>query len=457
MWEQKLRVIHDTSGLWGAGDVTDRPCPTVVVGVNSVARHHYQVEFRRTDTMPEPGNVSVDPRKPPYRIPSMEQIRALPWNGYRVASTFSGCGGSSLGYKMAGFRVVYAAEFVPAAQDTYRANFPDTFLDPRDIRQIKPGDLLGAAGLEVGELDVLDGSPPCASFSTSGKREAGWGDVKAYSDTFQRTDDLFFEYARLIRGVKPRVFVAENVSGLVKGSARGMFLEFLAELRECGYKVAARLLDAQWLGVPQQRQRLIFVGVRNDVGIEPAHPLPLRYRYSVREAIPWVRRIPEPRNFSTEMISSDVPMPTILASSSKTRRKVETEDFAEALPLPDEDLDALSIAKYAIGDEWGKLEPGGQSERFFSLVKPSPDKPAPTVTALAGTMSAAGIVHPTQRRKLSEGEVKRLCSFPDDFVLTGSFEQRWERCGRAVPPVMMKHIAEAIRDHVLIPADTRRR
>lgn len=432
MWEQKLRVIHDTSGLWGAGDVTDRPCPTVVVGVNSVARHHYQVEFRRTDIMPESGNVSVDPRKPPYRIPSMEQIRDLPWNGYRVASTFSGCGGSSLGYKMAGFRVVYAAEFVPAAQDTYRANFPDTFLDPRDIRQIKPGDLLGAAGLKVGELDILDGSPPCASFSTSGKREAGWGDVKAYSDTYQRTDDLFFEYARLIRGVKPRVFVAENVSGLIKGSARGMFLEFLAELRECGYKVAARLLDAQWLGVPQQRQRLIFVGVRDDLGIEPAHPLPLRYRYSVREAIPWVRRV---------------------AGTEETHQT----DPSGALPLPDEDLDSLSIAKYAIGDEWGKIEPGGQSDRFFSLVKPAPDKPAPTVTALAGTMSAAGIVHPTQRRKLSEGEVKRLCSFPDDFILTGSFEQRWERCGRAVPPMMMKHIAEAVRDHVLIPLDARRR
>ena len=77
------------------------------------------------------------------------------------------------------------------------------------------------------------------SFSTAGKREAGWGKVKAYSDTQQRTDDLFFEYARLLEGIRPRVFVAENVSGLVKGTAKGYFKLVLAALRECGYRVEA--------------------------------------------------------------------------------------------------------------------------------------------------------------------------------------------------------------------------
>ena len=153
--------------------------------------------------------------KPPYRVPSMAEIAALPWNGYSAVSTFSGCGGSSLGYKMAGFRVLWASEFIPAAQDTYRANHPATILDTRDIRNVQASDILGAIGMEPGDLDLFDGSPPCASFSTAGKREAGWGKVKAYSDTKQRTDDLFFEYSRLVKGVQPKVFVAENVSGLV--------------------------------------------------------------------------------------------------------------------------------------------------------------------------------------------------------------------------------------------------
>lgn len=222
----------------------------------------------------------------------MAEIAALPWNGYNAISTFSGCGGSSLGYKMAGFRVLWASEFIPAAQDTYRANHPATILDTRDIRNVQASDILDAIGMKPGELDLFDGSPPCASFSTAGKREAGWGKVKAYSDTKQRTDDLFFEYSRLIKGVQPKVFVAENVSGLVKGTAKGYFLEILAELKSCGYVVSAKLLDAQWLGVPQMRQRVIFVGVRNDLasqfGVKPVHPKPLAYRYSVRDALPWI-------------------------------------------------------------------------------------------------------------------------------------------------------------------------
>lgn len=108
--------------------------------------------------------------KPAYRVPSMAEIAALPLNGFRVVSTFSGCGGSSLGYRMAGFKVIWANEFIAPAQAVYRANFPDTVLDTRDIRTIAPDDILTATGLKVGELDLLDGSPPCSSFSMAGKR-----------------------------------------------------------------------------------------------------------------------------------------------------------------------------------------------------------------------------------------------------------------------------------------------
>lgn len=128
----------------------------------------------------------------------MKEIAALPWNGFNVCSTFSGCGGSSLGYKMAGFKVLWASEFIPAAQDTYRANHHGTNLDTKDIRKVKPEDILAVINMKPGELDLFDGSPPCASFSTAGKREAGWGKVKKYSDGAQRTDDLFFEFTRLI-------------------------------------------------------------------------------------------------------------------------------------------------------------------------------------------------------------------------------------------------------------------
>ena len=133
-------------------------------------------------------------------------------------------------------------------------SFAQFFVETSGTDKTPSKAILKAIGLKAGEIDAMEGSPPCASFSTAGKREKHWGKAKKYSDTVQRTDDLFFEYVRLIDGLKPRAFVAENVSGLVKGVAKGWFLEILAKLKACGYRVECRLLDAQWLGVPQARQ-----------------------------------------------------------------------------------------------------------------------------------------------------------------------------------------------------------
>lgn len=425
----------------------------------------------------------------------MEEIAAIPWNGFNAISTFSGCGGSSLGYKMAGFRVLWANEFIPAAQETYRANHSNTILDTRDIRQVQPQEILDAIQMQPGELDLFDGSPPCASFSTAGKREAGWGKVKQYSDTKQRTDDLFFEYTRLLQGLQPKVFVAENVSGLVKGTAKGYFLEILAALKGCGYNVKAKLLDAQWLGVPQVRQRIIFVGVRNDLGLEPAHPKPLPYRYSVRDVLPWIvtqgdkagfgggsmrpadapglviaerRAYRDKRGaFGNEGDITDQPAPTVLSDSIGTHWivGVGTKDGVRSLDEPSPSVlthgrqhttseltlveAETDISRYAIGAEWEKLGPGEQSDKYFQLVKPDMASPCPTVTQRGGDNTVASIVHPTEKRKFSIAELRRICAFPDDFVLTGTYAQQWERLGRAVPPVMMYWIALTIRDEIL--------
>lgn len=382
---------------------------------------------------------------PPYRVPSMEEIRAIPWNGLTAISTFSGCGGSSLGYRMAGYRLAWANEFIDAARDSYNANkSPETILDSRDIRAIRPDDILSAIGIKAGKLDLMDGSPPCASFSTAGKREDGWGKVKAYSDKAQRTDDLFHEFARLLKGIQPKVFVAENVSGLIKGTAKGYFLEILAALKACGYRVDAKLLDAQWLGVPQARQRLIFVGVRKDLGLAPAFPKPLAYRYSVREALPWITRVEggnkAPFDSKGKAYDLNRPSPAILGGDTLGLAPFQFAVEAET-----------DISRYAIGSEWDKLKPGEASSRYFSLVKPDINDPSPAITTPAGGGYAAGVCHPTEKRKFSIAELRRICAFPDDFILTGSYAQQWERLGRAVPPLMMRAIATAIRDNILLP------
>lgn len=134
-----------------------------------------------------------------YKVPSMKEILSLPWNGYNVVSTFSGGGGSCLGYEMAGYHVVWANEFIPEAQKTYRLNHPNTFLNTQDIRTVTAEQIIKETNIPKGEIDLFDGSPPCCAFSTCGSREKGWGKVRKYSDSAQRVDDLFFEYIRLIR------------------------------------------------------------------------------------------------------------------------------------------------------------------------------------------------------------------------------------------------------------------
>ena len=380
--------------------------------------------------------------KPPYRVPTMQEIRDLPWNGFSAISTFSGGGGSSTGYRMAGFRILWASEFIDSARETYAANkAPYTVLDGRDIRQVKAEDILHAIGMKPGELDLFDGSPPCASFSTAGKREAGWGKVKKYSDKAQRTDDLFFEFSRLVRGVQPKTFVAENVSGLVKGTAKGYFIEIMKELKSCGYRVGCKVLDAQWLGVPQMRQRTIFVGVREDLGIDPVHPKPLPYQYSVRDALPWINQVVHDTSgqFGVGEIT-DRPSPAITVSVNS----VNSLHWKVNGPEPETD-----ISRYAIGKEWDKLKPGEQSSKYFNLVRAAPNKPSPAICGSHGNSSTAGITHPHEKRKFTIAELKRICGFPDDFILKGTYAQQWERCGRAVPPVMMKAVAEVVRDQIL--------
>jgi DNA (cytosine-5)-methyltransferase 1 len=395
MERRNVRAFRDVRGGFGKElDITDIPCPAVLAGT---------VGNLWIEDDGKPMQTATD--KPPYSVPTMDEVRGIPWNGLSVASTFSGCGGSSTGYRMAGFKVLWASEFIEAARESYAANMgPDTILDGRDIRTVDPQSILDAINMEPGELDLLDGSPPCASFSTAGKREAGWGKVKKYSDGTQRTDDLFFEFSRLLRGIKPRTFVAENVSGLVKGTAKGYFLEILADLKAAGYVVKCKVLDAQWLGVPQMRQRTIFVGVRNDIDLPPAHPKPLPYRYSVRDALPQILATIEPE---------------------------------------------ADISQYAIGAEYDKLKQGESSEKYFNLVKTDAKKPSGSVTAYGARAGLATVCHPTEKRKFTIAELKRICAFPDDFILTGTYAQQWERLGRAVPPVMMSHISAAIRDGVL--------
>ena len=356
--------------------------------------------------------------KPPYRVLSMQEVERIPWNGYNVVSTFSGGGGSCLGYRMAGFHVLWANEFVEEAQRTYRANHPGTILNTNDIRTVTPDEILKAINKKPGEIDLFDGSPPCSGFSTAGKREKGWNREKLYSDgKIQQVETLFYEYIRILDGLQPKTFVAENVSGLVKGTAIGYFKDFLSKMKRCGYRVKAELLNAKWLGVPQSRERLIFIGVRNDLNMEPVFPKPFNYFYTLSDAF---MGLPENREEKDRLIEE----------------YARYRSGAVLKMIPKNPKRAIKGSSVMNGS-------------FFNLSRESFYQSCSTICQMNGQKGTAGNCHPTEDRKFTISELKRITSLPDDFILTGEYQQQWERAGRMVPPIMMMNIARTIQKEVL--------
>lgn len=311
-----------------------------------------------------------------------------------VISLFAGCGGSSLGYSMAGYRELLAVEWDANAVETFRLNFPDVPVYHGDIAKLNIDECLRMAGLQPGELDVLDGSPPCQGFSTAGKRVLD-----------DPRNDLFREYVRLLRGLRPRVFVMENVSGMVKGKMKLVFAEILRELKASGYQVSARLMNAMYFNVPQSRQRMIFIGVRDDLGIAPSHPNAISQPATFRSATAGCAALPRLEN-------------------------------------------SERIAAY-----WQRLKPGqcvadvDPNGNGYGAVKISPDRPSPTLTK--GWTAGTGLMHFAEPRFLSDAEIKRVGSFPDKFALTGTSANVIQRIGNSVPPLFMRAIAEHIREHIL--------
>lgn len=313
----------------------------------------------------------------------------------KVISIFSGCGGSSLGYQLAGSKVLLAVEWEQNAVDTYRKNFPDTKVFHGDIKDLSVEKVQELTGIKIGDLDVFDGSPPCQGFSTSGKRNMK-----------DDRNQLFNEYTRLIKELQPKIFVMENVSGMVKGNMKFIFVEILKELKKCGYKVKAKLLNAKYYQVPQSRQRLIFIGIREDLNIEPSFPIPSKKVITVREAF------------------KNVP---------KGERK-EAEGLLKTL-----------VEQLKPGELASKYHPKGF---YFGTRKLIWDKPSHTVIKLFKP-SMNMVVHPDKNESITINEVKRLFTFPDNFIFEGSFKDSWARMGNSVPPNFMKAIALHIKKEIL--------
>ena len=384
---------------------------------------------------------------------------------FNVISCFAGGGGSSTGYRLAGANILLINEFVEEAISTYQANFPDTKVLVDDIKKYSSDDFLEMAGIEVGELDLLDGSPPCSAFSLAGKRNKGWegyvedtressidletGEVvqtgelkkkdgiKKYSeDKIQESiEDLFLEYIRIAKGIQPKVIVAENVKGITFGESKKKLLEFINDFERIGYEVSYQVMNAADYGTPQARERTIFICVRKDVaetiglnfmnisGIFPTKTV--TKHVTMREAFEDIENDPEEIKMLTEFVEG-----------SFQKKFLSFLPFNPEKPIKPSDK------------QFREFNPKGSC---FNMIRPAPDLPSPTLTQQGQKKGLSGVFHYAENRKPTIVEFKRLMGMPEDFILTGDFDQQAERLGRMVAPKMMKEIANSIYKNILEP------
>lgn len=330
---------------------------------------------------------------------NLTDLADVPQNGVTVMSTFACGGGSSMGYKRAGCRIVAANDIDHEMAWHYQHNLhpPLYYLCPiRDLLTAQLPDELFA-------LDILDGSPPCSTFSMAGSREKAWGKEKYFREgqAKQVLSDLFFDYLDLVERLKPKVAIAENVKGMLLGNAKGYTKMVMARFKEIGYRPQLFLVNAADCGVPQKRERVFFCALRNDLDRPLLKLAPTHRWISAGEA---------------------------------------TNDLHE---LTTEEIEETDISRYAIGKEALRLKEGEQSNKYFSLVRLDRKRPSPSITAGVSGQTTASVIHWSECRNITFREAKRLGSFPDDYYAKTDKIGKYI-IGMSVPPKMTEQVARAV-------------
>ena len=333
----------------------------------------------------------------------LKDLDAVPKNGKTVFSCFSCGGGSSMGYKLAGYSVMGNCEIDPRVARVYDANLHPKYpfiMDVRDFLKIPDCNL----PRELFNLDVLDGSPPCSVYSTSGDREDAWGQERVFKEGLvaQRLDDLFLYFIEIAAKLKPKVVIAENVSGLIKGNAKGYVNEIFKAFDDAGYKVQLFLLDAKFMGVPQSRQRCFFIARRIDSGIS-----------AVKLAFD-----EKPIPFGDVRTEHGVP----LKKGEKVKR------YLKYIRPTDRSL------RDTLAREIG-------ADILFNAKVSQDQYVAEALTAQCLTIRGC------DRLQYSDGDTINVQTFPQDYDFCG---QRVRYiCGMSVPPVMMAQVATQVYEQML--------
>ena len=373
---------------------------------------------------------------------------------FTYISFFAGGGGSSAGYKLAGGECLFVNEFQQVAVDTYLANWPDTPHICGDIKKVTGKQIMEMTGLKVGELDILDGSPPCPPFSMSGTKQKGWNKTKtAYGMKQENIEDLTWEQIRIAGELKPKVIICENVKGLTMEYAKGHLDKMIEDFEALGYSTTYKVLNGIHYGVPQKRQRVFIVSVRNDVLedigmpwmlISTLYPEPVDEEPTIEDAIGDLRLDNEN---SVEAIE--------LCEAMKKSAKYK---WMKRLPKnPDR---VVSVGDDVVGPWYDKViahrKKMGKSipeaKHSFYQSRRVPWNQASHTLSEQGLMTSLAVhLHAEEDRVYTTKESKRIMTLPEDYVLTGTLNEKLARIGLMVAPMMMKYLAESIYEKVLEP------
>lgn len=326
-----------------------------------------------------------------------EESGVVPVRRYNSVELFAGAGGMALGMSLAGFHHVLLNEFDASACQTLRVNRPDWNVLEGDVRHVDFTPLRG-------KVDFLSGGFPCQAFSYAGKG-AGFNDTRG---------TLFFDLARAVKEIQPKVFLGENVKGLLSHE-HGHTLETIRHaISELGYTlVEPHVLKAIMYQVPQKRERLILIAIRNDIAphVRFHWPSPYRRVLTLRDAF-----------FKSVIYNSDVPHSEGAKYPEKKQRVLElVPQGGDWRNLPED------IAKEYMGGSW--FLGGGKTGMARRL---SLDEPSLTLTCSPGQKQTERC-HPLETRPLSVREYARIQTFPDDWQFEGTMSEKYKQIGNAVP------------------------
>lgn len=369
-----------------------------------------------------------------------------------VFSLFSGAGGCSLGFKQAGYSILFASDIDEAAGQSYSANFYETPFEQADINKLDFKSILSKAHLKEGELDILIGGPPCQGFSTAGARF--WEDPR---------NELLKSYVKALGTIRPKWFLMENVEGLLTAKGGEYLFEAAKAFISLGYRIKIEKIYAQEFGVPQRRKRVLIVG--NRLGMDFNFPEPtiklngrifrnsdVTLRHAIGELpeataskeadLSYMR--PPKDQFETYLrgTSSVIKEHFFQTMSEIQLQRIMALSQGQTMKDMPEHLQHDSFKKRAnrrVMDGTPTEKRGGSPSGLKRLII---NEPCLTITGAA----TREFIHPIYHRPLTIRECARIQTFPDDFAFHGNASEKIQQIGNAIPPLVARIFAEHIRN-----------